>query len=202
MCFTTSRIHRFGSNARFSSPIIPREAANTAPMTAVCQRRSRPNTSAWSRRSSTSCANANAIHAPTNRHGPAAVETAEWKLRDVSRRGLVRRRSCSVKCASSLNSRRRHVARVDHCLWPRFGVVVKLLDVVEEEVHHHEERDERREREVNDREETHARASAKCQKTRGWKNRRRTCCGTRRGRRSTPPLWSATPCPASPGRRG
>ena len=83
-----------------------------------------------------------------------------WKLRDVSRRGLVRRREalfCEMRELVELAEAPRR-AGGPLSVADASGVVVKLLDVVEEEVHHHEERDERREREVNDREETHARA--------------------------------------------
>ena len=67
MCRTVWRIHRLGSNAVVSSEIAPREAASTAPKTAVCHNKSRPKISACSSRSSSRSvhASANATNAPT-----------------------------------------------------------------------------------------------------------------------------------------
>ena len=161
---------------------------------------SRPNTSAWSSRSSTRSvhANANAIHAPTS--GPTRIwqprNRRRWKLRDVSRRGFVRRRErCSVKCASSLNSRAPRRAGGPLSVADA-RVVVKLLGAVEEKYIIMKSAMNGESARLTTAGNACAREARKRRrKTRGWKNRRRTCCGTRRGRRSTRPLWSATPCP-------
>ena len=82
------------------------------------------------------------------------------KLADVSRGGFVRRREALFGEMRELVELAEAPYRAGGPLSvaDASGVVVKFLDVVEEEVHHHEERDERREREVDHREETHARA--------------------------------------------